>query len=472
MPRALMVQGTASGVGKSWLAAALCRLLARRGLRVLPFKAQNLSNNAAPARRPDGLWGEIGRAQALQAEAAGVAPSTDMNPILIKPHRDGAQVIVHGLPDGLIGVDGYRLAADRWWAAATESYARLSAQAEILVLEGAGSPAEINLASTDRVNMAMARHADARVLLVGDIDRGGVFASLIGTMSLLQPEDRARVTGLVINRFRGDVSLLTPGLAPLAERAGAPVLGVLPYRSDLVLDDEDSLELNGSRGALDVCVLHLPTVSNTTDFAALQHNPGVGLRWERDPERVGNPDLLILPGSKDTPSDLAWLRHTGLDRVVVAAASRQIPVLGLCGGYQMLGQRLDEQPGLGLLGVSTRYAREKVVRPAEGQTSGAWLLPAGLPVRGYEIHHGLTTGAVTPLVTSATPDGDVQGLVAGCYLHGLLDGAEVLHALLSALRARRGLAPQAPGRAHDRAAQLDRAADLVERHLDLRALLA
>ncbi len=470
MPRALMVQGTASGVGKSWLAAALCRLLARRGRRVLPFKAQNLSNNAAPARRPDGGWGEIGRAQALQAEACGVEPDTDMNPVLIKPHRDGAQAIVHGLPEGVFGVEGYRLREARWWEAVEQSWARIAARAEVVVLEGAGSPAEINL--PDRVNMGMARRADAAVILVGDIDRGGVFASLVGTMSLLAPEDRARVAGLVINRLRGDPASLLPGLGPLAERAGAPVLGVLPWRDALVLDDEDSLELRGSAGGLDLCVVQLPTASNTTDFAALQHHGKIGLRWEKDPERVGNPDLLVLPGSKDTPSDLGWLRATGMDRVILAAAARGIPILGLCGGYQLLGERLDEAPGLGLLPVRTRYAPDKVVRPAEGRTTGAWILPAGLPVAGYEIHHGRTEGAMNPVVTSVTQDGDARGLVAGTYLHGLLDGPEVLDALADALRARRGLpalGPVKPGL--DRRARLDAAADLVEGALDLRGLI-
>lgn len=463
--RAVMVLGTASGVGKSWVAAALCRLAARRGVKVAPFKAQNLSNNAAPARALDGGWGEIGRAQALQALACGLDPHVDMNPLLIKPlHHGGAEVIVHGRSTGPLSGLGGDARRALWWRAITESYARLDA--ELVIIEGAGSPAEMNLQATDLVNMRMARHAEANALLVGDIDRGGVFAALLGTLDLLAPDDRARVVGLVVNRFRGDPALFAPALAPLAARAGAPVLGVLPFRHDVHLDEEDAAQLGGSAGLLDVCVLRLPTVANFTDLNALSQTPGVGVRYEAAPERVGRPDLLVIPGSRDTEADLAWMRRLGLDRVVIALAPHT-PILGLCGGYQLLGERLGDSVGLGLLPVTTRYAETKHINPVASVTTGRWLLPPGLQVAGYEIHLGRTEAAA-PLVEG---DGAVIGLVAGTYFHGLLDNEAPRRALVNALRARRGLDPLASAAIPDPLAQLDAAADTVERHLNLDGLL-
>ena len=462
---ALMIQGTASGVGKSWLATAICRLAARRGLKVLPFKAQNMSNNAAPARAPDGGWGEIGRAQAVQALACGVEPRVEMNPILFKPLNDrGSEVVLLGRSEGPLLARDFRERRERWWSTVREAYATLCAEADLMVIEGAGSPAEINMREGEIVNMAMARHADAEVILVGDIERGGVFAALFGTVKLLEAQDQARVRGLVINRFRGDPSFLMPGVAPLAELSGVPVLGVLPMRQDIAIDEEDGLDLRSSRGVLDVCALQLPTVANFTDLSALGREPGVGVRYEREAERVGNPDLLVIPGSRDTEGDLRWLRAQGLDRVITALAPRT-PILGLCGGYQMLGQRLGGQPGLGLLPVSTDYAEHKQVRPARATTSGRWLLPAGLQVEGYEIHLGRTP-SLDPLVGD---DGSVAGLVAGTYFHGLLDGEPLRRALIGALRERRGLSPTLPVEPSPLVA-FDAAADLVEAHLDLSSL--
>lgn len=467
MTPALMVQGTASGVGKSWLCTALCRSLARRGLRVAPFKAQNMSNNAAPARTAEGGWGEIGRAQAVQAMACGREPHVDQNPILLKPTGDrAADVVVSGRSVGILPAKEYRARRAQWWEAVTAAYARLADTAEIVVIEGAGSPAEINLRATDLVNMAMAHHADAKVLLVGDIDRGGVFAALYGTLALLDAADRARVQGLLINRFRGDPALLAPALGPLAERTGVPVRGVVPERADIAIDEEDSLDLRSRPGVLDVCVLRLPTIANFTDLGALAREPGVGVRYERDAERIGNPDLLVLPGSRDTLADLRWLRERGLDRVILALASRT-PVLGLCGGYQMLGEQLGDAKGLGLLPAVTVYTDEKRVGPAEAETTGRWLLPAGLRVAGYEIHLGRTR-ASAPLVGE---DGSARGLVAGTYFHGLFDRAPVRTALIAALRARRGLNPAPPSAAVDRLAAFDAAADLIDAHLDLTGLL-
>ena len=436
-----MIQGTASGVGKSWVCAGLCRLYARRGLSVAPFKSWNMSNNAAPAEAPWG-WGEIGRAQAVQARACGRTPHVDMNPVLVKPEHDGAQWIIGGRPGR---PEDAREAVHAAWA-------RLRETAELVIVEGAGSPAEINL-PTDLANMETARLTDAAVWIVGDIERGGVFASLLGTLEWLAPEDRARVTGLVINRFRGDPAVLASGIARLEARGGVPVRGVLPWRADIAVEDEDAVDLSSRGGAVDICVLRLPTVSNTTDL------DGLPARWEQDPARVGNPDLLVLPGSKDTLADLAWLRARGLDRVVTAAAARGVPVLGLCGGYQLLGERLDDARGLGLLPVRTQFAAEKRVTPVSTRTTGRWLLPAGLPVDGYEIH----TGRTSPHEPLLDGDGAVVGLVAGTYVHGLFTNAPLRDALIAALRVRRGLDPVAtregPG--------LEELADVMEGALGL-----
>lgn len=482
MTPALMVMGTASGVGKSWICTALCRLAARRGLRVVPFKAQNMSNNAAPARMSaPGLegpasfeWGEIGRAQAVQAMACGLSPHVDMNPILLKPMSErGSDVLVGGRSVGQLFAREYRARREEWWAAVTAAYARISADADLVILEGAGSPAETNLRAGEIVNLSMAHHALADVLLVGDIDRGGVFAALYGTLALLEPEDRARFKGLIINRFRGDPALLEPGLTPLAAQTGVPVCGVVPMRRDILIDEEDSQDLQSRSGVLDVCVIRLPTVANFTDLSTFGREPGVGVRYEDQPERIGHPDLLVLPGSRDTESDMRWLRSRRLDRVVNALAERT-PILGICGGYQMLGARLGSEPGLGLLPVLTEYHHDKQVGPAATTTTGRWLLPAGLPVEGYEIHLGRTT-STDPDAVSPQPlvhgDGAVSGLVAGTYFHGLLDRAPVRAALVAALRTRRGLDPVPPSVELDRMAAFDAAADLVEAHLNLDGLL-
>ncbi|MED5374058.1 MAG: cobyric acid synthase [Myxococcota bacterium] len=494
MAAAIVVLGTASNVGKSWVCTALCRALARRGLKVRPFKAQNMSNNASPARRSDGSWGEIGRAQAAQAAAAGVEPHVDMNPILLKPTGPmGSQVVLLGRALGHMQAKAYWKEKAPWFSEVTAAYDRLAEDADVVVLEGAGSPVELNLMTRDVVNLPMARHAIARarergefggIFLVGDIDRGGVFASLVGTVGLLPPEDRALMAGLIVNRFRGDPALFSTGPGLLEERSGVPVLGVLPYRRDIYIDDEDGPDATRfGGGEVDICVLRLPTVSNLTDLTSLAGVEGIGLRAAEVPEEVGNPDLLVIPGAKDTLSDLAWLRRQGLDRSVEAAAARGIPVLGLCGGYQMLGERLRDPegvsglagdvPGLGLLPVETVFGREKRTLPVAGRSLGGWLLEEGAAVEGYEIRQGRSRVHGEPLLATPEPEGCVKGSVAGTYLHGLLDQPEVLRGLVTALRRRKGLSgdwdPQ--GAVKAREAGFEAAADVVDRHLALEPIL-
>ncbi len=496
MAAAVMILGCASSVGKSWIATALCRLLARQGYRVAPFKAQNLSNNAAPARTASGSWGEIGRAQAAQAAAAGLTPHVDMNPLLLKPTGvSGSQVVLLGEPLGSLAVLRYQERLPEWRAVVLAAYDRLAAEHDIIVLEGAGSPAEINLKSRDLVNMSMARHAIDRArsagqpgsaLLVGDIERGGVFASLYGTLGLLSADERAVIQGVIINRFRGDPRLLAPGPQMFTDLTGVPVRGVIPLRRDIHIDSEDAQELSSARhlGTIDVCAIRLPTVSNFTDLDALATLPAVSVRYAGRPEEVGNPDLLVLPGAKDTLADLRWMRGRGLDASVIAAAARGIPVLGLCGGYQILGRSLTDPggdggtagqaEGLSLLDVDTRFSADKQVRDVTGTTRGGWLLPEGLAVSGYEIHQGRTPAGAAPMLSLDAPDGAIRGLVAGTYLHGLLDSGPVRAALLDALRRRKGL-PPLPDAVEDLAAfrqrQYDAAADLLEAHLDLSGLL-
>jgi adenosylcobyric acid synthase len=461
---ALMVLGTASHVGKSLITAAFCRLLAERGHRVAPFKAQNMALNSFVTR--DG--GEIGRAQVAQAESAGVEPHVDMNPILLKPMEGVSQVVVEGAPIGLMSARAYYATKDRLWPRAAAAYDRLARRFDRIVLEGAGSPVEINLAEHDLTNLRMARHADAAVVLVADIERGGVFAQLVGTWELLDPEDRARVVGFLINKFRGDVSLLDPGLDYLRARTGVPVLGVLPFRPDLQIDQEDSLgidetatlaETEPGPDDLDVTVARLPGLSNFTDFWPLARLPGVRVRYIERGSDLGRPDLVILPGTKSTVRDLDWLRQAGLaERLISLAADERGPIVfGICGGFQMLGRRIDdplgvESPrpsvtGLGLLDVATRFAPEKARYRIMGRE-----VDTDLPVIGYEIHMGETGrgASAEPWIAltrqgdgAAVLDGarDGSGRVFGTYVHGLFDSLPFAAALVNRLRARRGLAP-------------------------------
>jgi adenosylcobyric acid synthase len=506
----LMVQGTASHAGKSTLTTALCRILRQDGLRVAPFKAQNMALNSFVAAE----GGEIGRAQALQAEAAGLDPSIDMNPILLKPEADAhSQVIVMGRSIGSMPAGEYQRRKLELWPTVAAALDRLRSRYDVVVAEGAGSPAEINLMQTDLANMRVARHAQAAVLLVGDIDRGGVFASLLGTLELLEPEDRALVRGFAINKFRGDPAILAPGLDFLVRRTGVPVLGVLPYLRNLDLPEEDSLGLEerpGRRtgdGAVEIAVMRLPRIANFDEFAPLAAEPSVSVRYVERPDQLGQPDLAIIPGTKTTIADLDWLRSSGLADRLVELHEHGVPLLGICGGYQMLGQVIRDPDraesdrgtveGLGLLPVETTFATTKrtvrvrgTLLPSDGPLGAA----TGSPIVAYEIHMGRTvsTADYPSLVRieerSGQPvtelDGVValDGLVMGTYLHGLLENDAVRHALVDALlarcRARSSAGSSGFESAHrhhaatDREAQLDRLAAVVRASLDLKPLLA
>jgi adenosylcobyric acid synthase len=443
-----MVLGTTSGAGKSWLVTALCRWYARQGLKVAPFKAQNMSNNA---RVVDG--GEIGSAQYFQALAAGAVPDVRMNPLLLKPERDThSQVVLMGqVSEELTGMP-WRGRSERVWPQIAEAFDSLRAENEVLVIEGAGSPAEINLMASDIVNLRVARHADARCLLVTDIDRGGAFAHLYGTWALMPESDRALLRGFVLNKFRGDASLLAPAPEQLQALTGIATVATLPMWWQHGLPEEDGVfdDRSHASGAVTrtVAVVAYPRISNLDEFQPLKNVPGVRLVWARTPADVAGADWIVLPGSKHTSGDLAWLRAQGLDRAIAAHAAGGGAVLGVCGGLQMLGEALVDPhgidgnaPGLGLLPLVTVFELEKTVRhrsAAFGALSGPWASLSNVPVAGYEIHHGHT--AVHPQMAqdghAVIPGGlawqNARGNVLGLYLHGLFEDASALHALFGA----------------------------------------
>ncbi len=482
---ALLIAGTTSDAGKSVVVAGLCRLLARRGVRVAPFKAQNMSNNSVVT--PDG--GEIGRAQALQARACGLEPSVRFNPVLLKPGSDRrSQLVVRGKAVGTVGARDYFEHRQRLREVVADELAALRAEFDVVICEGAGSPAEINLRATDLANMGLARAADLPVLVVGDIDRGGVLAHLFGTVAVLEPEDQRLVSGFLVNKFRGDVDLLRPGLEQLEALSGRPTLGVLPFAPDLWLDAEDSLgTVAGApvgrpapphgRDWLSVAAVRLPRVSNSTDIEALACEPGVAVRWADRPDQLTGADLVVVPGSKATVSDLNWLRANGLGDALRARAASGRPVLGICGGYQMLGTRIDDDiesgdgstEGLGILDLDITFADPKIARRSTG-THGR------IPVAGYEIHHGrVTRTAESPWLTvDGAPEGAARGGVWGTHLHGLLENDVFRRAWLAEVAAHAGrtgfaCAPDTSV-ADVRTAQLDLLADLIEAHVDLGAL--
>ena len=463
MAKAIMIQGTASNAGKSVLCAGLCRIFAQDGYKVAPFKSQNMALNSAITA--EGL--EMGRAQVVQAQAAGVAPTADMNPVLLKPTSNvGSQVIVRGVPRATMGAAEYYRYKHELIPDIMASYNRLSEQYDIIVIEGAGSPAEINLKADDFVNMGMARLADAPVLLAGDIDRGGVFASLYGTVKLLEPEEQDRIRGLIINKFRGDEAILRPGLRQLEELTGKPVLGVVPML-DVDIDDEDSLsqrlERGGKVGLIDIAVVRLPRLSNFTDFNPLERLEQVNLRYVRDPRELGSPDLVILPGTKNTMDDLRWLRESGMEARILQHAERGGAVVGICGGYQMLGREVSDPDhvegggtlrGMGLLPQRTVFLGEKTRTQVTGAfTAGTGIFRSmeGVSFTGYEIHMGETTleDGAAPILSledqtgARKGDGLGAGNVWGCYIHGIFDKGECAAALVNCLMAARGLTTDA-----------------------------
>jgi adenosylcobyric acid synthase len=491
-----MIQGTASGVGKSWLATAFCRLFARAGYRVAPFKSQNMALNAAVAA--DG--GEIGRAQAAQAEAAGVEPTVDMNPILLKPEGDvRAQLVIRGAAAVTVDFAAYQRMAPDLLAVVQESLGRLRATHDLVVIEGAGSPAEINLAATEIVNMRIARLADAPVLLAGDIDRGGVFAALVGTLALLEPEDRARVAGFLINRFRGERRLLEPGLEMLTARTGVAVFGVVPWIPERLVPAEDSLDLDriasvDGDAVIDVAVIRLPRISNFDDFEPLAEEPGVRVRFVRTAAELRGADLVILPGTKTTLADLTWLHASGLGAAVRDAAAAGRPVLGVCGGFQMLGERVDDPEGLegiagsvtglGLLPVTTTFVGAKrTVRARARVVAARGVLAAavGRDVAAYEIHVGRTRSAgdaafaITARGGARCDEADgavsADGGVTGTYLHGLFADDALRGAVLRTVAEYAGRAPDPRwGRPRDARARYDRLADIVADAVDVGAI--
>jgi len=452
--KCVMVLGTSSGAGKSWLATALCRHYARQGLKVAPFKAQNMSNNARVVASPGGS-GEIGSAQYFQALAARAEPDVRMNPLLLKPEADTrSQVVMLGQVDAELSAMPWRGRSEKVWPRIAQALDDLRAEYDVVVIEGAGSPAEINLMASDIVNLRVARAADARCLLVTDIDRGGAFAHLYGTWALLPEADRARIDGFVLNKFRGDATLLAPAPEQLEQLTGVPTVATLPMWWQHGLPEEDGVfdDRSRSQGAVTrtVAVVAYPRLSNLDEFQPLKNIPGLRLVWARSPAELAGADWIVLPGSKHTSSDLAWLREQGLDRAIADHAGQGGAVLGICGGLQMLGEALIDThgvdgnaPGLGLLPLVTQFDPDKTVQRTQasfGALAGAWSALSGVVVQGYEIHHGQTAqhpamAAAGDLAREVLPGlawQNLRGNVLGCYLHGLFEDPAVLQALFGA----------------------------------------
>lgn len=475
MAKCIMIQGTMSSAGKSLLVAGLCRIFRQDGYRVAPFKSQNMALNSFITK--DG--GEMGRAQVVQAEAAGIQPDVRMNPILLKPTTNtGSQVIVGGVVQGNMDAMEYHRRKREFLPVVLDAYHALAKEYDIIVIEGAGSPAEINLKQEDIVNMGLAKLVDAPVLLVGDIDRGGVFAQLYGTVALLDEDERARVKATVVNKFRGDRKILEPGIRILEELCGVPVAGVIPY-IHVDIDDEDSLSprLSGSRSRkrIDIAVIRLPKLSNFTDLSPFERYENVSVRYIDRAEDLCSPDMIVLPGTKSTIADLLWLRQSGLEAAIMKAASTGTLIFGICGGYQMLGSRIldpnlveaagiTEVMGLGLLDLETCFAQEKIQKQVSGRfpdIPGMLHGLSGMDFTGYEIHMG-RSGASAPITT--------KGNVYGTYLHGVFDGPGIADTVLRALCQQKGIDVSAlsmyDGRA-DKERQYDLLADAVRSGLDV-----
>lgn len=490
MAKVIMVQGTMSNAGKSFLVAGLCRIMKQDGFRVAPFKSQNMALNSFVTA--EGL--EMGRAQVMQAEAAGIAPMVCMNPVLLKPTgHTGSQVIVNGEVLGNMSARDYFSYKKRLVPDIRRAFRKLEEYADIIVIEGAGSPAEINLREHDIVNMGLAELVDAPVLLVGDINRGGVFAQLLGTLMLLTEEEKTRVTGLIINKFRGDQSLLDPGIRMLEERGGVPVTGVVPYM-ELRLEDEDSLTERFApkeAGRIDLAVIRYPRISNFTDFQVFEQFPSVSVRYVASVQELGRPDLILLPGSKNTMEDLMWMRRSGLEEAVLRLAG-QTPVWGICGGYQMLGERVSDPAGveaggtlrgMGLLPVETELTERKVRSQVTGSfpgVQGIFSALAGKTYEGYEIHMGRTVwaertrggGGEHPSVSGEpeTVVWDAGRNVYGTYVHGVFDRGEIADAVVRALADRKGVRLDEGACADHRIykeRQYDTLADTLREYLDM-----
>lgn len=499
--KTIMVQGTGSSVGKSMLVTALCRIFKQDGHSVAPFKAQNMSLNSFVT--PDGA--EIGRAQAVQAEAAGVLPSADMNPILLKPEIDHrSQLVVMGRPEGFLESKNFNRRKEGLWVVVAESLDRLRAEYDVVVIEGAGSPAEINLRQGDIVNMEVALYADSPVLLVGDIDKGGVFASVYGTVRLISPAERDLVRGVIINKFRGDVSILEPGLRQLEELTGIPVFGVVPYFRDIYIPEEDSPSSQSVEASetdlVDVAVIALPHISNFDDFDPIKREEGVGLRYVRSLHELGFPDLVIIPGTKTTAADLRHLRESGMAEKLACLANEGTAIIGICGGYQMLGRWVldsehvesnqDKMPCLGLLPVVTRFARHKQTHQVSGRVLGNTGLlygARGLPFQGYEIHMGHTSGIEnSSVIVESSPfqlltqsgrslnacDGGISadGWVLGTYVHGLFHNTGLRRNILSRIADKKSVSLPKSEDGFSQSREFDKLARLIRSSLDMDAL--
>lgn len=497
MAKAVMIQGTGSHVGKSVIVAALCRIFRRRGFSVAPFKAQNMALNSFITTE----GGEIGRAQAYQAEAAGIPPSVLMNPVLLKANSDtGAQVIVKGKVVGNMGVREYHAYKDEAFRAVCESYAELAAGHDVIVIEGAGSPAEINLKENDIVNMKTAKMAGARVLIAADIDKGGVFASIIGTMEILDEGEREMVAGFLINKFRGDATLLGSGLEFVMQKTGKPVLGVIPYFRDIHIEEEDGVALGDERGAgqcpledgsLDIAVVRLGHISNFTDFDPLARESGVRVRYVRDASGFGRPDMLVIPGSKNTVSDLLELRASGMEEAIRSYHRAGGVVAGICGGYQMLGRAVSDPhmvetatggcDGMGLLDVETTLFTDKVTRQVAARRKADG---DGFGLAGYEIHMGRTTlgSGAAPMFEVSGPDGteahddgaaSLDGKVWGTYIHGLFENDGFRHSLIDGLMAGKKTPTKEARLCYSRLKEegFERLADHLEKSVDIDAIM-
>ncbi len=496
---AIMIVGTTSDSGKSVVAAGFCRLMARKNLKVAPFKAQNMALNSYVTAE----GGEMGRAQVTQASAAGIRPHTDMNPVLLKPlGENGSQVIVNGKPIGNFNAREYYAMKTEMRRNAHKAYDRLASNNDIIILEGAGSPAEINLLAEDFVNMDMAAYANAKTVLIADIDRGGVFATILGTIELMPQQHRHLIAGIIINKFRGDVSLLDSGIRDIEVMTGVPVLGVLPYLKDLKIEEEDSMGLAQPRGnqdallddaLLDIVVIKLPRISNYTDFLAIENDDGVRVRYVETVVDFGTPNLIIIPGTKNTRSDLKWLYTTGMNDILHKAKEKKIPIIGICGGFQMLGSIVidnhgvegspGETKGLGLLDVKTTLSMEKELSQVSGVVNdGIPYISANTRFHGYEIHAGTTTTDKQPPLT-ITKRSNVStkenagaiskdGMVFGCYVHGFFDSNEIRQELWDWLCQQNGIEKKLITVNKDvQSAEFDRLADMLKKHINLTELI-